>query len=499
MVPRFWSVSGASLALLCLSEAATSGTIRTPPQPAPPPTDSTHSRRTGGAAATPYSTTRHGLTSIRHHPRRGTTAAGWLAERSSRATPPAKTSGRAYRLATDFGADPSGHADASDAFDAALAELWAHPSEAQNDWMMPDGAIIAGPDLGGAVLDLEGGTYGVSRPVRFPSAGGGNMFLRGGTIRALPGFAASASNCSTCTVKPELEGVVEVGGGPAVHMIGRVVIEDLTIDGSGIVHGGLKMTWCTACKVSLCNVVGFTSIGIYAGPAGGGFVDIIDSYVGTNRQPGATCPHSPPSNKGPPPMNSTAVWIDMNDSFMTGCYLHCSGLGLALRGSVNTIVNVHAATNWHAIPGGGVWSQSGATNNRLIGCYMDGATLVVDDPNNFMYTNGYFLGVGGESSAFPLLPLAMLTCALGVPSRAKRLACWAGTDRNFVTVRLTKAGVGVHGLHLTDNQVEAGSGEWITVAAVDGGSLNTNAAEMHSNVVTGNGEVRNEHPHSILV
>ena len=68
--------------------------------------------------------------------------------------------------------------------------------------------------------------------------------------------------------------------------------------------------------------------------------------------------------------------------------------------------------------------------------------------------------------------------------------CWAGTDRDFVTVRLTKPAVSVHGLHITDNQVEAGSGEWITVAAIDGGSLNTSAAETHSNVVAGNGETR---------
>ena len=95
---------------------------------------------------------------------------------------------------------------------------------------------------------------------------------------------------------------------------------------------------------------------------------------------------------------------------MTGCYLHCSGLGLALKGSVNTIINVHAATNWHGIPGGDVWSQSGATNNRLIGCYMDGATLVVDDPNNFMYTDGYFLGVGGEYAASALSATAASKC-----------------------------------------------------------------------------------------
>ena len=170
--------------------------------------------------------------------RRITTAAGWLAERSRRScTPPvANASVRVYRLAADFGGDPTGVHDASAAFDKALAAVWAHPSEAKNDWMMPDGSLIVGPDLGGATLDLEGGTYGVSRPVRFPSAGGGNMFIRGGTIRALPRFQSIASNCSTCTVKPGLEAVVEVAGGPAVHMIGRITFEQVTIDGSGIVH-----------------------------------------------------------------------------------------------------------------------------------------------------------------------------------------------------------------------------------------------------------------------
>ena len=50
---------------------------------------------------------------------------------------------------------------------------------------------MQGLDLGGAVIDLEGGVYGVSKPVRFPTLGGGNVFIVGGSIKALPGFAGS--------------------------------------------------------------------------------------------------------------------------------------------------------------------------------------------------------------------------------------------------------------------------------------------------------------------
>jgi hypothetical protein len=48
------------------------------------------------------------------------------------------------------------------------------------------------------------------------------------------------------------------------------------------------------------------------------------------------------------------VWIDSNDSFMSGCYLHCSGMGLVLAGSVNTIINTHVSTNWGWLPNEGV-------------------------------------------------------------------------------------------------------------------------------------------------
>ena len=38
--------------------------------------------------------------------------------------------------------------------------------------------------------------------------------------------------------------------------------------------------------------------------------------------------------------------LEDNDSYMSGCYIHCVGLGLELQGSVNAIINTHFATNW---------------------------------------------------------------------------------------------------------------------------------------------------------
>ena len=34
----------------------------------------------------------------------------------------------------------------------------------------------------------------------------------------------------------------------------------------------------------------------------------------------------------------------MNDSYMSGCYLHCAATGLFLGGSVNVILNTHFTT-----------------------------------------------------------------------------------------------------------------------------------------------------------
>eukprot|EP01050_Picozoa_sp_SAG11_P029834 SAG11_NODE_8560_length_1000_cov_1.857936_1_plen_271_part_00 len=193
------------------------------------------------------------------------TIAQWLSERASRAAGAARTTSTrsstsrlstvssnvarggpraprptneslVYRLAADYGADPTGHTDSSDAIERALADMWSQaPLQAPGGpWMDPEGGQLNGPDLGGEVLDLEGGTYGVSRPVRFPALAGGNMWLRGGTLRARPGFSF---DCTTCS----LVSIVELVATNASTAYGYINFFALTIDANGATSGALKI------------------------------------------------------------------------------------------------------------------------------------------------------------------------------------------------------------------------------------------------------------------
>lgn len=68
-----------------------------------------------------------------------------------------------------YGADPSGVEDSSDAFLKALGEAF----QLQHGREMLPGVN----DLGGLVIDLQGGDYKISQPLRFPSSGGGNVVV----------------------------------------------------------------------------------------------------------------------------------------------------------------------------------------------------------------------------------------------------------------------------------------------------------------------------------
>lgn len=72
-------------------------------------------------------------------------------------------------LVTSYGADPTGNSDSTEALLAAIADAARGPSE---------GELIQGiSDLGGALIDLEGGNYMISRPLQLPVAGVGNLMV----------------------------------------------------------------------------------------------------------------------------------------------------------------------------------------------------------------------------------------------------------------------------------------------------------------------------------
>ena len=135
----------------------------------------------------------------------------------------------------DFGGDPTGKVDSSDAFDAAIKALLARNSS---------GRHMAGrlTDLGGAHIDLRGGDFQISRPIVFPH-GYGNFGIRGGTIRAGPLFPSASSGAKRFLIEVSDLNINEC------KMIDKkqkscnenVDIVDLLIDGSRIAYGGIQI------------------------------------------------------------------------------------------------------------------------------------------------------------------------------------------------------------------------------------------------------------------
>lgn len=75
---------------------------------------------------------------------------------------------RVYHV-TAYGADPTGRVDSTESLLRALSDAYGSPGEG---WLM-DGIR----NLGGAHINLDGGNYLISRPLRLPGAGVGNIVV----------------------------------------------------------------------------------------------------------------------------------------------------------------------------------------------------------------------------------------------------------------------------------------------------------------------------------
>jgi hypothetical protein len=71
---------------------------------------------------------------------------------------------------TDYGADPTGRLDSTEALQQAISDAFGSPV----DTHLMEGVA----DLGGTEVHLDGGTYKISRPLRLPDTSGGNFMVR---------------------------------------------------------------------------------------------------------------------------------------------------------------------------------------------------------------------------------------------------------------------------------------------------------------------------------
>ncbi|CAI0401493.1 unnamed protein product [Linum tenue] len=142
---------------------------------------------------------------------------------------------------TSYGADPTGGRDSTDAFSTVLSDLVKGPTSGT---MLKDIK-----NFGGAQIHLAGGNYLISKPLRFPSAGVGNVVIVGGSLRAsddfpTDGYLIDLSSKSSSDYDYEY-----------------ITLRDLMLD-SNFRGGGIFLNDAVRITIDNCYVTHFTTDGV---------------------------------------------------------------------------------------------------------------------------------------------------------------------------------------------------------------------------------------------
>jgi hypothetical protein len=264
---------------------------------------------------------------------------------------------------TNYGADPTGTTDSSPAFALVLSALLARATGKN----MSDGIA----DLGGVVVDLQGGEYLLSAPFALPQFLG-NLRIIDGTLRASPLF-------------PPSRFIIEVGASPCRTPSGQgscnenVGMSGLTLDGSHIAAGCLKISATMGATLDSSSAIfGFVSTGVLL--EGGHESMIAETWV-------AAYFWSDPRKES---NDAVGISVAGNDHFVSNTIVFSARIGVDLSGAANKLTNVHT---WNCATGnGGTGILNRESQNIFIGIYMDFTDLVLRNSQQISVTNGFFLG-----------------------------------------------------------------------------------------------------------
>lgn len=268
----------------------------------------------------------------------------------------------------DFGADPSGDRDSSQAFSQAVQALLALAGHST-----PSGLR----DLGGATLDLQGGVYKVSRPVSVPQ-GYANFGVRGGTLVAAANFSTENSFLlqigllSACNKTS--------GGGNNNDCNSDVSVQELTLDGAGIVSGCLQIASTMDANVGpAIMVTGFNDVGISLAGSGAGYIH--EAWLGQYK-PGSPVPRSNATG--------TAILLDgkQHDCDVNNVIVWSGKVGVNSTNGANRLQGVHTWNLAGSDGGFGIVLHTGV--GRVQQCYLDYAPLLLRKGTGRSPRGGWF-------------------------------------------------------------------------------------------------------------
>uniref|UniRef100_A0A0E0KV38 Pectate lyase superfamily protein domain-containing protein n=1 Tax=Oryza punctata TaxID=4537 RepID=A0A0E0KV38_ORYPU len=278
------------------------------------------------------------------------------------------SSSRVYHV-TDYGADPTGAADATAAINSAIADAFRRPSNATMT-----GGI---PDLGGAEIHLDGGSYLLKGPLSLPASGGGNFKIHSGSLRAADDFP-------TDRYLIELSAKAAGGGrSPAMsYYYEYVTLRDLMLD-CNYRGGGVQVVDSLRVGVDNCYVVHFATDGVAV--SGGHETFVRNTFIGQHMTAGG--------DPGERAFTGTGIRLDGNDNSVSDVVVFSAATGIMVTGGANAISGVHCYNKATGFGGAGIYLKvPGLTQTWITNCYMDYTGIVAEDPVLLHVSSSFFLG-----------------------------------------------------------------------------------------------------------
>lgn len=270
---------------------------------------------------------------------------------------------RVYHV-TSYGGDPTGKTDSIDAILGAISDAFQGPS---------DGFLMAGiVNLGGAEINLEGGTYTISRPVQFPTSGRGNFKIYGGTLKASDNFPIDGYLIDTSVSSANNE----------EYNYEYLTLRDLMLD-SNFRGGGIQVINSLRTSIDNCYIAHFTTNGILV--QGGHETYIRNSFLGQHITAGG--------NPGERNFSGTAINLMGNDNAITDVVIFSAAIGIMVSGQANILSGVHCYNKATGFGGTGIYLKlPGLTQTRIVNSYMDYSGIVAEDPVQLHISSSFFLG-----------------------------------------------------------------------------------------------------------
>lgn len=283
---------------------------------------------------------------------------------------------------------------------------------------MSDGIV----DLGGAVVDLDGGCYLLSTPFVIPQFLG-NLHVQSGELRATASFSGGASLVQVGAAKCNTPS----GQGSCNENIG---FHAITLDGSHTAETCLAIEATMGATLDTSSAIfGFVSSGVLL--QGGHESMIEETWVAAYFW----------SNPKKERNSAVGILINGNDHFVTNVIVFSARDGVVVNGAADLLTNVHT---WNCATGnGGRGIVTSVSQNRFNGVYLDYTDMVVigNGAQQLVVANSYFLG--GAQLVFHATPGNTAVSGVALVGNA-----WAYSTAPFAVNETLAAWTSVHDLEI---------------------------------------------------